>query len=229
LKAPLTILREFFDNADFSGVVESFIVNGTNTTLIVDSVLFARIGLSVEIDSVSYPIESVDSFTNSIVIVGLPANPTAYKLQNPRFMTGSNYLIQHTKDEDDRFGIAQSDTVPFFFINYPNQSLGNRFNNPYRMTFTSLSLYFCDRADIENWRMEDYEKRAGEMQIFIIKVLDMMNEYDCFGRIRSTNTVRNWYAFGRQSANGSESSIFNDKLISANLIIDLPIKKCNCN
>ena len=215
---------DFISNLNLTSDVLSVADDGTNTTIVVENVFHARaleapFERQVLIDNSPYNLISVDYDTNTIVVGGVIASATNYKIENPFYFHGT--LISTSNEIKN---LHPSSKFPMVYLNeiVTERLLPVTSNND---RVSTLRLAFLDYYS-NDWIREDHYKisiRAlCNLTEFIRDKLYMNGCLMVEGDIIQEE-VPKW---GEISISGNTKKWFNDYLDAIEWEFDLIICKC---
>jgi len=92
-KQTVDFIEGFLSGINFKTFVTNFSDDGTDTTITVDYVYYARAGLSIDIDGTDYTILSVDYDLKEIIVSGVIAAPSIAELQAIKYYHGTPLAV----------------------------------------------------------------------------------------------------------------------------------------
>ena len=216
------VIREFVSDLDLSGKVLSLSNDGTDTTLILENSYHVREGMLITIDDVEYLVISSVAKDNTIVVEGVIAGAESYKVPNPFFFHGSNYIVSYEFDN-----LPDESKLPMFYMeNLIREDWGSQ-NAPYIRP--DFRFVVADSANYLDWQADDFvNRRLVGLRKLAWAIREKAFDYYKFGTIDSV-TVEQFLKFGVYKQNsGSVDSLFNHTLSAVGMRLTIPINNCNC-
>jgi hypothetical protein len=217
------IIETFIDSLSIGGEINSYVVAGGNTTITVDNIYHARFKMPINIDAVEYEILSVNHTLNTITLIGEPATPAVFTLNNPFYFHGTALATNsHISNLDD------ASKVPMIYL---HETLRERVMSEANAIDkeSELRLFVLDAANFGDWTTDQHYSIVilglNKLVEFLIqKIRDYFLFYMFETEITQINHVK-WGQF--TDLKGHVQSIFNDHLTGIELSFTLPIRKCD--
>lgn len=130
-------------------------LDGTQT-LIVDDVIYLQAGFRITIGGNDYIINSVDPFTNTVILRGVPLVVTSFIIYPVKFFYGN---IRETANELKDYEQSR-DKTPMLYM---YEEFKERFNEDPETNIereSDLRLFFLTQADFQDWQRQDFQDGA---------------------------------------------------------------------
>lgn len=216
------VIREFVSDLDLSGKVLSTSDDGTNTTLVLENSYHLREEMPITIDNVEHLVISSIAKDNTVVVGGVIANAECYKVPNPFFFHGSNYIVNYEFDN-----LPDESKLPMFYMeNLIREDWGSQ-NAPYIKP--DFRFVVADWANFQDWQADDFvNKRLVGLRKLAWAIRQKAFDYYKFGTIDGV-IVEQFLKFGvYKQDSGVVDSLFNHTLSAVGMRLTIPINNCNC-
>ena len=222
------VVRTLLNSLDLSGEVLTVSADGTNTTITVGNSYHLRKSLLLSIEGNDYTVVSVNAQSNTIVIEGVPTINVgdAYKVPNPFFFHGTNYLVStdfDLKHDEDR--------LPMFYMEKNiRERWGGRGSN--LAATPDFRFVFADHADYADWLPDDFNsERIIGLKRLAWAFRQHILEYTGFATSSIDGfDIEAFDKFGIYRRNkGAVENLFNHTLSAVGMLVTIPIYKyCLC-
>jgi len=222
----VNFIETFLSGINFNTYVDSFSDDGTNTTLTVREMFYAREGLTIDVDGTDYTIVSVDYDLLQIVVSGVIVAPLIALLQPIVYFHGTPLAVTAEMNAIP----MTSDKAPLLYVyEMITEDYNHEISNTLDRT-ASVRMVFLDDSSRYNTTDEHYNSVITPIANLVNKFVDeIIADKSTFVRTLIDRSRRlNHVKFGTYTDNkGHEKTIFNDTLTGIELDIDLPFRRLN--
>ena len=219
-------IETFLSGINFNTYVDSHSNDGTNTTLTVREMFYARAGLTIDVDGTDYVILSVDYTLLEIVVVGVIASPQIALLQPVKYFHGTPLAVTA---ELNAIPMTSAKAPLLYVYEMIPEDYNHEISNTLDRT-ASVRMVFLDDSSSYNTTDEHYSSVITPINNLVDKfVKELLKDGSNFVRVLFDRSKRlNHVYFGTYSdSKGHERKIFNDIFTGIELDIDLPFSKQN--
>ncbi len=217
-------IESFLAGINFSTFIDSYSNDGTNTTLTVREVFYAREGLNIDVDGTDYVILSVGYDLKEIVVVGVIAAPAVAELQKVQYFHGTPLAVTA---ELNAISLTSTKAPLLYVYEMIPEDYNHEISNSLDRT-ASVKMVFLDDSSRYNTTDEHYSSVITPLSNLANKFVDeIIAAKSSFVRVLIDRSRRlNHVYFGTYTdSKGHERKIFNDTFTGIELDIDLPFRK----
>jgi hypothetical protein len=217
-------IESFLSGINFKTFITADSNDGTNTTITVKEMFYARAGLTIDIDGTDYTIVSVDYDNKQIVVSGVVVGPSEAELQAVKYFHGTPLAV----NEELSLIPMTSEKAPLLYVyEIIPEDYNHEVNNQLDRT-ASVRMVFLDDSSAQITTDEHYSNVITPVSNLVNKfVKELLNERSTLIKDLITTSRRvNHVKFGTYiDGKGHERKIFQDKFTGIELQIDLPFRK----
>lgn len=221
-KSTIDIFRDLVESMTFPVSIRTIVTNSDGTfSLYVCNIYHAQPNFTVEINSESYTIISIDSENKIITVGGLvPITVYLFELYHPYFFFGTPISTGVELNKESQVNIPH---VPMVYFALPFDDVNNNDLTPINKTITG-DLYFLTQGNNFQWLNEQaynegvmpmrrLQENLEQKMIEAISIFDILPENESF-------KIRDFPKFGVYLSKGVEKSQWSDQLSGCSMRID---------
>ena len=229
------VLETFINSIDFTQTVLSHSDDGTDTTITVDDVYHSFVRGTVKVDGTDYIIKSVNYKTNTVVLVGVIADPLIYDVGTPFFIHGVSRMVTTRINH-----LIDTNRTPFIYLlDGGSFSYNNTLGATYGITENITLFFVADNSfsNLDNTSEADYhiDDVISPLKGLFAKFSAELLNYKLFGvkdlekDIKGKELIGFGDVYKGRGANPIDS-VFDANLDALGLSVDLPINTdLNCS